>query len=178
MSNNRKWKWSKRSKRNSTRGKGSPLPDGEASSWGSNDRHPIAPAAPQRRRGPRTEIEQWRLRLVRVGHHEHRLRGGREQGMRVWQGLGATHVPYVQSCPMAEPKAISGCSRSVWRASEARLILPWPAANGCAEPCQGKCDQRREGLADGSPLVPLLAAACLRSGPMASLAVCSILCVR
>lgn len=105
------WRWSKRgSRRNSTGGRGRPLPDGEASSWGCNDRHPIARAArassaARPTHGNRAANGASLVRATRElwdGHHERRG----EQGMRVWQGLGATHVRDVQSCPMAEPKTI------------------------------------------------------------------------
>jgi hypothetical protein len=128
------------------------LPDGEASSYESNDRHPIAPAAPQQRRGPRTEIERWRL--VRDGHHEHehpvRRRGTRACACGRVRGLRRHARP---QHPIVADKTISGCSRSVWR-----------QANPSAAICQtapvalsNECDRCREGLPDGCPLVPLLA---------------------
>ena len=115
------WRWSKRgSRRNSTGGRERPLPDGEASSWGCNDRHPIAPAAPHQRRGPRTEIEQWRLVRssscgpARTGITS--VEGSRACACgRVWAPRTSAMANRVR---WQNPKlfiTISSASRSVWR---------------------------------------------------------------
>jgi hypothetical protein len=116
----------KRSRRNSTGGRGWPFPDGEASSWGCNDRHPIARAgrassAARPTHGNRARKQQMETRES-DGHHERRG----EQGMREWQGSGATHVRDVQSCRMAEPKNYLLLFPALPAAFGVRLILPCP----------------------------------------------------
>lgn len=121
----------KRSRRNSTGGRGRPFPDGEASSWGCNDRHPIARAARASSAARPTHGNRARKQQMETGesdgHHERRG----EQGMREWQGSGATHVRDVQSCRMAEPKNYLLLFPALPAAFGVRLILPCPRANAC-----------------------------------------------
>jgi hypothetical protein len=150
----------KRSRQNSSRGRGWPLPDGEASSWGCNDRHPIAPAAPHQRRGPRTEIEQWRR--TREGEGERppppatgitSVEGSRACACgRVWAPRTSSTSNRVR---WHNPKlfiAISSASRSVWRQANPSVAVSQRAREALSK-CE--CDRCREGLADGQPTSPV-----------------------
>ena len=141
----------KRSRQKSSRGRGWPLPDGEASSWGCNDRHPIAPAAPHQRRGPRTEIEQWRLvrssscGTARTGITS--VEGSRACACgRVWAPRTSSTSNRVR---WHNPKlfiTISSASRSVWRQANPSVPVSQRAREALSK---SECDRCREGLADG-----------------------------